>query len=75
MEPLKPLLREALKDEHEGLTDELIDRLEALMYQRFETDPDEEPEKLKQIDEERERLMQQYAPRYKEVCQRIEKQK
>jgi hypothetical protein len=74
VEPIKPILRHALIEEHEGLTEEIIDRLEELTHQRFEIDPDEQPDLLKQIDQEREQLLQQHMPHFKEVSDRVEKE-
>ena len=74
VEPIKPILRQALIEEHDGLADEIIDRLEELTHQRFEVDPDEQPDLLKEIDQEREQLLQQHMPRFKEVCDRVEKE-
>lgn len=71
VEPLSPAFRDALKQEHAGLTDDIIDRVEELTHQRFEIDPDADPGLLKKIDEDRERLLKQYMPRYQQVWERV----
>jgi hypothetical protein len=71
VEPLNPNLRDALKQEHAELTDEVMDRIEELTHQRFEIDPDADPELLRKIDQERERLLRQFMPRYRQVCERV----
>jgi hypothetical protein len=71
MEPLRPEFRLALKEAHPGLTDADIDRYEELVAARFQIDPDREPQRLSEIDRQREELLQTRMPRYREVRQRM----
>jgi hypothetical protein len=70
MEPPKPQFTDALKASNPGLTDEVIAKLEELNSLRFSIDPDAEPERIKQIDQERQALINQHMPNYREVYQR-----
>jgi len=72
MEPLHPQLRAALKEAHPGLADSDLDRYEELLAARFQIDPDREAERLRGLDREREELLRQAMPRYKEVAQRFQ---
>lgn len=74
MEPLSPRFRQALKEVHPGLTDAEIDRYEELVVARFQIDPDREPERLSEIDRQREELLRTRMPRYREVRQRLGQQ-
>jgi hypothetical protein len=67
MEPLDPELRAALKESHPGLTDEDIDRSEALLDERMNTDPSEDPGRLDELDRARNELIRRAMPRYTEV--------
>jgi hypothetical protein len=67
MEPLDPELRAALKEAHPGLTDEDIDRSEALLDERMNTDPSEDPGRLDELDRARNELIRRAMPRYTEV--------
>jgi hypothetical protein len=71
MEPLTPQFRLALKEAHPGLTDADIDRYEELVAARFQIDPDREPGRVREIDREREELLETRMPRYREVRQRM----
>ncbi len=71
MEPLKPSFRDALKQEHPGLTDETIDRVEELLAQRFLIDPEAEPLRLQELDRQRAELLRREIPRYEQVLQRV----
>lgn len=71
MEPLKPSFRDALKQEHPGLTDETIDRVEELLSQRFLIDPEAEPLRLQEIDRERAELIQKQMPKFDQVLQKV----
>ncbi len=71
MEPLRPQFRQALKEAHPGLTDADIDRYEELLAARFQIDPDREPQRLNEIDRQREELLRTRMPRYREVRQRM----
>ena len=74
MEPLKRKVRQALKEEHANLSDEVIDESEKLLAQRFLIDPEKEPERIKEIDRKRAELMRQRMPKYKEVVKRMSEQ-
>ena len=71
MEPLNPQFRAALKEAHPDLDDADLDRYEELLAARFLIDPDREPERLRQLDREREALLNRVMPRYAEVAQRF----
>ena len=71
MEPLKPSVRDALKEEHPGLSDETIDRAEELLAQRFLLDPEAEPLRVQELDRERTQLLQQEIPRFEQVFQKV----
>lgn len=71
MEPLKPGVREALKREHPGLSDETIDRVEALLAQRFLIDPEADPLRIQELDRERAELLRREMPRYEQVMQKV----
>jgi len=73
VEPLHPQFREALKEAHPGLDDADLDRYEELLAARFRIDPDREPERLRELDRERELLLNRAMPRYREVAQRFQK--
>lgn len=75
MEPLDPRLREALKEAHPGLQDSDIDLYEELLAARFLIDPDREPDRIRELDREREALLQRVMPRYGEVVRRVAEQK
>ena len=67
MEPLHPQLRAALKEAHPDLDDADLDRYEELLAARFRIDPDREPDRLRELDREREALLNRVMPRYDEV--------
>ncbi len=67
MEPLHPQIREALKQAHPRLTDDDIDRIEAMTMQRFEFDPEKEAARIQALDAERANLIQEKMPRYQEI--------
>jgi hypothetical protein len=71
MEPLKPSFRDALKQEHPGLTDETIDRAEELLSQRFLIDPEAEPLRLQELDRERDELLRREMPKFDQVLQKV----
>jgi hypothetical protein len=71
MEPLKPVFREALKQEHPGLTDETIDRAEELLAQRFLVDPEAEPLRIQELDRERAELLAREMPKFEQVLQKV----
>lgn len=75
MEPLDPRLREALKEAHPGLQDSDIDLYEELLAARFLIDPDREPDRIRELDREREALLQRVMPRYGEVVRRVAERK
>ncbi len=70
MEPLKPSIRDALKAEHPGLTDETIDRAEELLMQRFFVDPEAEPILVQELDRQRLELLQREIPKFEQVLQK-----
>ena len=53
MEPLHPRIREALKQEHPGLSDATIDRYEELLAERFLVDPESDPLRIQELDRQR----------------------
>ena len=61
MEPLRPDLREALKEAHPGLTDDVIDEYENLTALRYKLDAGAFEESLAEIDRKRELLLDQDA--------------
>lgn len=71
VEPMKPQFRQALIDEHPGLDERIIDRLEALTVQRFEINPALDPDRINEIDRERERIITQFFPRMSRVVRRF----
>ena len=71
MEPLSPSIREALKREHPGLTDDTIDRYEALLSLRFEVDPDDDPKRIQDLDRQRIELVKKEMPRFEQVAQKM----
>jgi hypothetical protein len=74
MEPLKPRVRDALKEEHPGLSDETIDRAEELLAQRFLINPEAEPLRVQELDRERAQLLQQEIPKFEQVIQKVSEQ-
>jgi hypothetical protein len=72
MEPLKPSFREALKEEHEGLTDEEIDEVEDLIAERFRIDPEAEPLRIQELDRRREEILRTKIPKAQQVFQKQE---
>ena len=75
MEPLHPQLRAALKEAHPDLDDADLDRYEELLAARFRIDPDREPERLRELDREREALLNRVMPRYDEVTRAFRQRK
>jgi hypothetical protein len=71
MEPLKPVMRDALKREYPDLSDEVIDRAEELLAQRFMVDPEAEPLRIEEIDRQRAQLLSENMPRFEQVIQRV----
>lgn len=71
VEPLRPELREELKEAHDGLQDADIDRLEELIALRFTLDPQREAGELRALDQEREALVRERMPRFDEIYQRF----
>lgn len=71
VEPMKPQFRQALLDEHPGLDERIIDRLEALTVQRFETNPATDAARIVAIDREREQIINQFFPRMDRVVRRF----
>ena len=69
MEPLDPNLKDALKRVHPGLTDEDIDRSEALLSSQFGFDPKKDADKIEQLRREWAALVQRVMPRYRAVVQ------
>jgi hypothetical protein len=74
MEPLKPIYRDALKEANPGLTDEIIDRSEDLLAQRFLVDPETEPLRIRQLDREREVLRREMIPNFEQVIEKTQGQ-
>jgi len=71
VEPLKPELREALKKAHPGLTDAEIDRSEELLGQRMMCDAAKEPERFRQLEQERVDYIRRVIPNYLAVAQAL----
>ena len=74
MEPLKPSFREALKQEHDGLTDDIIDLSEFLLAERFLVDPEAEPLRVQELDRQRTELLREKMPKYQQVLQKMREQ-
>jgi hypothetical protein len=71
VEPLRPELRDELKEAHDGLNDADIDRLEELTALRFTLDPQREASELRAVDQERDQLLRERMPRFKEIYGRF----
>jgi hypothetical protein len=67
MEPMTPEVREELKRLHPGLADDVIDRSQALLNQRFFLDPELDADRIAEIDRQREELIRREMPRYMEA--------
>jgi hypothetical protein len=67
VEPLHPQLRRELLRANAGLADEDLDRLEELTALRFTLDPERDAARLREVDAERERLLREKVPRFREV--------
>jgi hypothetical protein len=67
MEPLSREFRELLKLRDPAVRDSDIDRLEALLAQRFTLDPDEFAGEIQRLDAERERLLRERMPTFEQV--------
>jgi len=74
MQPLSPRVRAALKAEHPGLTDEVIDQVEGLILRRTDLDPVGSPENalaIRSLETQRERLIADHMPRFADVLRRV----
>ncbi len=71
MEPLHPDVRKALKEAHPDVTDAVIDRVEALLAERFQLDPAKHADAIRRLDREREALIEQTMPRYVEIVRAL----
>ncbi len=71
MEPLKQNVRDALKQAHTGLTDEEIDQHEKLLAERFLVDPEADPLRIQEIDQQRAELLHRKMPKLTQVLQKI----
>lgn len=71
MQPLAPHVRAALKAEYPGLTDAVIDEVEALLAYRTTLDPERAPERVRDAQSRRESLIAEHMPRYAEVLRRV----
>ena len=71
MQPLSPRMRAALKQAHPGLTDEIVDRVEALLALRSQLDPERQAVQVGQLDRQRADLLAQYMPRYADVVRSV----
>jgi hypothetical protein len=69
MEPMHPDMRAALKAAHPELTDEVLDRYEALVAQRFQFDPETQEAEIWALDRQREQLVLQHMPNFRQVNQ------
>ena len=69
MTPLKPELRQALKDAHPGLTDEVIDEYEKLTAMRYQLTQQRSAEAIADIDRRREVLLRERMPQFAQVSQ------
>lgn len=72
MEPLHPKVRQALKRAYPNLKDEDIDASEELLDQRMHTDPDEEPEKIAELDRRRMELIHRTMPQYSQIVRQVQ---
>lgn len=74
MQPLSPRVRAALKAEHPGLTDKVIDRVEGLLMRRTDLDPAQSPSNARafqRFEDQRDRLIAEHMPRFADVLRRI----
>jgi hypothetical protein len=67
VEPLHPDLRRELLNIHDGLDDNDLNRLEELTARRFTLRPDRDAAELREIDAEREALLREKLPFFREV--------
>jgi hypothetical protein len=66
MQPLSPRMRAALKAEYPGLTDAIIDEVDALLAYRAALNP----ERAAAAESRREALIAEHMPRYAEIVRR-----
>jgi hypothetical protein len=69
MTPLHPDFRQALKDAHPGLTDDIIDEYETLTATRHAHGQQNFKESMEEIDRKREELLKSRMPHYAHVAQ------
>lgn len=75
MDPLHPAFRDLLKQAHPDLTDAIIDRYEELTAQQFLLDPEADAERFAALDRERQRILREDMPRYRELWQEFEERR
>lgn len=75
MDPLHPAFRDLLKQAHPDLTDAIIDRYEELTARQFLLDPEADAERFAALDRERQRILREYMPRYRELWQEFEERR
>ncbi len=73
MDPLHPDFRTALKQAHPSLTDAMIHRYEELTSQQFSLDRTQQGERFAALDREREQLLREYLPHYREIWEQFQK--
>jgi|tagenome__1003787_1003787.scaffolds.fasta_scaffold19267987_1 hypothetical protein len=71
MTPLHPDFRQALKDAHPGLTDDIIDEYERLTAMRHVHAQQNFKESMEEMDRKREELLKSRMPHYAQVAQAV----
>jgi hypothetical protein len=71
MEPLRPDFRQALKDAHPGLTDEVIDEYEKLTAMRYRLEQQRYADSLQEVDRKRDELLKARMPHFAQVAQAL----
>jgi hypothetical protein len=72
MQPLGNAFRQFYRQQHPEVEDGDINRLEALLAQRFMLDPDQEANEIQRLDAERERLLQERLPDFQRAWEEFQ---
>ena len=72
MEPLGDAFRKFYRQQHPEVDEGDLDRLEALLAQRFMLDPTQEANEIQRLDAERERLLQERLPDLQRVWEQFQ---
>lgn len=72
MTPMKPELRQALKEAHPGLTDQVIDEYEKLTVMRGQMTAERSAEAIATIDRQREKLLRDRMPYFAQISQMVD---